>query len=332
MGQYDKAAVLISEIRHSPVASAPRVTAWTMYAEGISYLRDELNISAIDRMRRAYVASRVIGDSNLAALAAAWLTHMHYNHNHYAEMAAWVERCLESLSGESRTARTRLCSTFADANRYLGRYVESDRWYQLARRHAVSEGDEAFLASLMFNRPANGISRLRFDAISGYYDSGLASQLHVELDSALNYSAATGNEAQRYLLLQWKGRLLTLMQDFAGARAPLIEAAANLPEALQHDGMQRALQADIAECEANLGSLAAAADALAKAEGPEPSHVAADDLTVYYGQLAHVMDVLGRQKDAALALQRSSSARELHASEEQALSRVLVIGERYLDR
>ena len=252
MGNYTAASNLIRELRSEANLSSPSVSAWIMFAEGLVLLQDELNPLALDRMVRGFSIADSVRATEISAQIASWIAHISYNQNRYAEMSRWAGRCISRLSAQQHGTRARICLMFADAHRYAGLFKNSNIWYQTARMHSTAIGDEAFLASLMYNRAAYGISRIRFESISGDCDSSTASQLMIEIDSALNYSAGTANTSARFLQGMWKGRLLMLLKRHAEAEPLLRSALENMPEA-RHLRLRVSLQSDLMVCDASMG-------------------------------------------------------------------------------
>ena len=330
MGNYSGAAEYIRELRTESNLSSPTIAAWIMFAEGLTLLRDELSRDGFDRMFRGFAIADSAGAADIGAQLASWLVQISYNQNRYSEMPRWIAHCNSKIIGKQHETRARLCLTFADAHRHAGYFEESNAWYQRVRLHAAAIGDEAFLSSLMYNRSANGISRLRYEEVSGIKNSVAANQLMLEIDSALSYSTVTGNKSAHHLQSMWKGRLLMHLERHLEAKSLLSVASEQMPEA-KHAQLRTSLQADLMLCEAVAGKRSHAVELLQKLNETDLSDLAGDDQSVVIGQIAAANVLLNYQlasRDLDNALQ---AARLEHEREIQLLRVILRCCDEYVD-
>ena len=219
---------------------------------------------------------------------------------------------------------------FADAHRYAGLFKNSNTWYQMARLHSTAIGDEAFLASLMYNRAAYGISRIRFESIDCDCDSSTASQLMIEIDSAHNYSTGTANTSSRFLQGMWKGRLLMLLGKHAEAEPLLRASLENMPEA-RHARLSVSLQADLMSCDAALGRAAQAKEWFNQITGEGLLCLTGDDRAVALKQMATISKELKLRTPGIDLAGLLDEAQLTHAGEIEDLRANLAVCSDYID-
>lgn len=311
LGKYERAKGIIAELRADAQWSSVRLIALIMFAEAITQLQDEFASEALDRLRRAFAIAKAANLQDLASTIAAWLAHFEYNAGSFGAAATWVQQCRDRAVSMSDSGRARLFLTFADATRHVGNFAESDRWYSASRRLAVGLGDEAFLAACMYNRAAYGIARARLDCLSSGIAPDLARRLMLEIESAANYAAATGNLSAKYLQQMWRARLLMILGKHAEA-LPLIEAVmTNLPES-KHPKMRVVLDADVATCQLHLGNSNRAGEIYASLPRETGNLLESDDEAIYAQQLAVLARRFGDRLTATQCDDASAQALARH--------------------
>ncbi|WP_119290715.1 hypothetical protein [Azohydromonas sediminis] len=325
-GRLDDARRTLADL-HARFALRPHpaVSAWTALAEGICDYFESMAPHARDRLQRAHVLSRAAELAPLRVLAAAWLAHLELMASDMTPMAAHLVEALRDAAPDHHAARWRACLVAASAYHYAGRADRARPWYDLARQHAVADGDEAALSSLMFNRATLQASQARIAAVFGCADAADA--------AALAHEALLGVESTASFEHGIGGASLPSMVPVVRAQLLVDEGRCAEALALYEQWFERAMAdgqarlrayflADIAWCRLQLGREAAAradlAQSLQAVAGCET-----DDRAVAAARIAQVLAALG--DDAQATVWRGRAERDLaaHRAEQQRLAALL---------
>ena len=302
LGRFEAATQALHEVRsqHENTPN-PALAAWLCLAEGMLEHIRGMSARGRDRIRRAYalsVASRV---RPLIAISAAWLAVTDYTYGDLAGLARHVAESLQEAAPDDHPARARACLVVAQSYHWGGRLDLAQPWYERARLHAVTEGDDSTLSALINNRAWVGGCQARMASIFGG-DFGGEEPATVRMallsaESGGHFDSYVAGGSMRSMSRLMRAMLLSAQGSHAQA---LVEFEMHLPDAMK-DGMaymNPVLYADIAWCKCQLGRHdAALADArLAETSfGPDCEE---EDRAAAHGRLAQVFAALELEADA----------------------------------
>ena len=294
---------------HAQVLRHPgaELAAWLHLAEGLIAYYGTFGGGARDRVHRALVMASAAHLPSLHALAAAWLAQMDFVSRDIDSLVTHARVALTALGPADHGAGCRVGTALGMAWNLAQNDALAADWYAWARRHAVSEGDDASISAVVYNQAQMQALRIRHATLAT-----VASEAQTALVGAVSvghYENAVGGVARKDLTPLLQAQLLTVQGEFAAA-VPLLEA--QLPAAMAA-GLARtggSLLADLAWCWANTGetlrarALAdqAVIEALAEADDPRCD---TDERAALHARLAQVYALLGldtlaaREADAA---------------------------------
>jgi hypothetical protein len=295
-GETEEAKQTIAAVRSRfGTALVPEVAAWLMLAEGILWFSIGDFAKFDDRVRRAHgiaVASRY---DAATASSAAWLALSAFNDRRYGEMTLLLREAFALASGDDHQARARASLVLADAFHLAGRFDLARPWYERARQHATSEGDESTLSAMLHNVAAFRASNVKFADALGTYLSEEARRARLEATSAAAYDHAIGTRSFDQLLPHVVEQLFVAEGKYQEAFDQLARMdVAGLPvrgHATHY--------ADYALCAWHVGAHKLAEELIPKALSALELPVDADDAAYTYCRVASVLTASGRGHLAA---------------------------------
>ncbi len=301
MGRFDDARQALNEVRsqHGNTPN-PALGAWLCLAEGMLEHNRDMSAEGRDRIRRAYALSVAARVRPLIAISAAWLAHTDYVYGDLPNVARHVAESLQEAAADNHSALARASLVAAQSYHWGGRLDLAQPWYERARQHAVAEGDESALSSLMINRAWIGGNQARITSIFGLK----AGAADMELRHALMGAESSGyfdtyvkKLSLRSIALMMRAQLLLVQGEHALA---LSEFEQHFPSAM-NDGlgfMRAVLYADIAWCKCQLGRTDAALADAKLAESSFTPDCEEEDRAATHGRLAQVYAALKHASEA----------------------------------
>ncbi|MDT8999637.1 hypothetical protein RQP53_10205 [Paucibacter sp. APW11] len=268
----------------------PEIGAWLHFAEGLMSYYTDFSSSTREKIQRAYAIAKSAGLSEIIALASAWLAQLAYVRHELPLMLELVRECQQASAPEHHVARARACMSMGLAWHYAGDTGEAQRWYERARSHALAEGDDASLSSLMFNMQAMRTAQSRRAVLSGRAEPN--AELLLGLDSVHHYDAAVSSRSLPNLTPVQRAQILVLQGQFEAARALYEE---HLPLAMSR-GLARlgsSLLADMAWCRVNCGQSEQALQQAREAEIELDPTCDVDDRAATHSRLCQIYEALG---------------------------------------
>jgi tetratricopeptide (TPR) repeat protein len=323
-GQYEEATSELDLLRQRYEARPhPAISTWLSLADGLRSHFTEVGVAARDKMRRAHALSSAGRLMPLHALSSAWLAHMDYTRMDFDSMVRHLGQALHLAAPDHHAARSRGNLVAAQALHLAGRLDLGMPWYQRARAHANSEGDDATISAIMFNMASIRASNLRQVALTGEGNAMEGVYALMSADATSSFDERTGAFSAMPLMPLLRAQILALQGDPAGALAAY---EAHLDGAQGLSRMHCANLADQAWCRSQVGQLdAARADALA-AEASVGSDTQLDDRAATHSRCAQVFVALGdsaqAQRHRELAAPLWSDYRAMQQRVTDALSRV----------
>jgi hypothetical protein len=197
----------------------PRISVLIMCAEALIHYYGDRGPEWMDRMRRAHVLSKSMGDRELIALTSAWLATFSFRVGNYSAMRAAIAEAIDHRDPKDELVRCRIAIIVASVNMALGRIESANLWHAEARQAALSVGDQAAIGAIIYNRAALQIHALRTEQALGATDKPSESYVMAlaEVESAINYQVIARHTSLDYLLYIAKSGALILMNRDAEA-------------------------------------------------------------------------------------------------------------------
>jgi ATP/maltotriose-dependent transcriptional regulator MalT len=195
-GESEHALTHIGEVRNRfGKALDAEVAVWLMLSEGVlRFSKGDLAASA-DRLKRSYGIACALPGSSARPVCAAWLAHTALNTRRFGEMGVLLKDALSLATEDDHQARARACLVVADAFHYAGRFDLARPWYEKARVHATSEGDEASVSAMLHNVAAFRTANVRLADALGTKLPEEARRASMEATSAAAYDHAIGTRS-----------------------------------------------------------------------------------------------------------------------------------------
>lgn len=325
-GEADMARSAISEIRSHPTSGQYSVAiAGANLAEGV------LAFCALDfpgsseKLKRAIAMATAVRENRLRRWCESWVAHIAFHFGRIEEMCELAKGVLASSDPNEHSTLSRVSSTLATACHDANRFDIARRWYDVARRHAVAEGDDVTIDATLHNIAANHIINLRLAAITGPIEGSELALAEMELQSSINYDRFKDPQSFRWMLPLLETHLALLRGDWASAEASLISWLASYASAAPRRVLAVA-HADLAYCYAETGKLAEASEELGRFVSGLPPDAALDDLSIAYSQGAKAARLCSRETESkqfeSLALDSVSRLREVQRRSERLLTEV----------
>ena len=303
LGHVEEVREILADVRQRQARLVhPALSAWLALAEGLAEHYRDQSALARDRIRRAYALASASRDRPLIAISAAWHAHTDYIYGDLPAMARHVAESLQEAADDHHAARARACLVAAQSYHWGARPDRATPWYQRAREHAVADGDESTLSSLMINRAWIGGNQARmasiFGAEVGELDEAALREALLTAESSRNFDSHVGRQSLGSMVALIHAQLVLVRGDHADALARL-EGTLSQASADGFDFMSPVLHADLAWCKVRLGRAEAAlADARLAEEG-FTDDCEEEDRAAAHGRLAQVFAALGQAETAA---------------------------------
>ena len=187
----EEATVILKDVRSKASAYDPRLSAWTMFCEGLMEHFGTLADKACRDFKRAYAVSVAAGDLELAAIASAWVAHAEFCAGNLAAVPGPLVQAF-TLDRNNGAARARACLVVVDMYNCAGEPGSARPWYKRAREAAVNDGDISMQSVVMYNDTAFRVSNVVFDDCRGGADGHAAMLASTAVDSIGNLDLGLG--------------------------------------------------------------------------------------------------------------------------------------------
>jgi len=312
-GHFDQARSELEGLRlQFAMRPHPQVSIWLCLLEGWIAYYENLDHSALDRMKRARALSAAAHQDTLHALSAAWLAHLHYAHNEFDQAARMVHEALALAAPDENAAQARASLVVAEACHFAGRFDLAQPWYVEARTRARADDDGQTLSAVNYNLAALQVSQVMKASVFGGDDaSALIRHAAASVESASNFDDLIGTLSLGSLLPLLRASVASARGDFERALA----LYGNDFHSTAEQGQTRvlpALFADRAWCRSRTGDFAGARADVAQAEQRIDPSIDSDDRALAHGRLAQVLSVLGDSTAGQAHEQRAREALARH--------------------
>ena len=300
------------------------IAVWVNLCEGIACHFSEMGPEAAAKILRAKALADASGQSQLAALTAAWAAHMAYLDASFETMASHLARALQLADAEHHGARSRACLVSAQAFHFAGRLDLAQPWYAATRRHALVDGDDATLGAMLHNSSWLHAALLRQNVLLDGVSAVDSRHALMSADSALHFDRFVGTTSLQALAPMLRAQILAVLDR---PREAIALYDAHFDASLDQ-GLRRTLEADLladrAWCHAAAGDLELARRHAAAAElqlNPAGHFV---DRVFAHRRLAQVWALLGEPGRAGVQQAHADSAAAGHRREQRRIVAALV--------
>ncbi|MBX3637950.1 MAG: hypothetical protein KF683_21475 [Rubrivivax sp.] len=259
VGRFDEASSLVAALREQFAdGQCARASAWLMWAEGVLHYYSDLSPRALDRVARSQLLALALRDSDLAALSSAWKAHIEFETSRFSAMAGSLKLALIHVSPANYSALTRLCMVVADALFLTGDNANAQRWFMRGRDSALSEGDQASIEALVYNRAAFRLAWLRAQRCLRDVSREETAALRHEVESAKNLQELTQVRALSEMVKLCDARATILDGKYEEAVAKLSAVQGLAGSFAGYNFSEAFLTLEIAYCQSRLGAVEAA--------------------------------------------------------------------------
>jgi tetratricopeptide (TPR) repeat protein len=212
LGQFDESRSIIQALRADfGDGRDGRVTVWIMVAEGLTHFYQDLSPLALDRLMRAQALGFALKYSPIIAFASAWKAHIEFELSNFDAMVNSLVSSMNHAASDDHDSLARVSMVICNSFLVCGCQSEADVWFFKGRNHAISNGDQASVEALLYNRAVFALSFLRVENCLGEEVRGEAlARARIEMNSAINLHGLTRNSALANHLSLWAARLSLL--------------------------------------------------------------------------------------------------------------------------
>ncbi|MBX3605121.1 MAG: hypothetical protein KF788_07610 [Piscinibacter sp.] len=305
IGKFSEAWKLAENLRNSKERYAfPEISVSLAILDGVSAVYQDHAEEARDRLARASVLAKALGLSDLLALSSVWLAHLAFGRLDVGCMGTELKSALLHAGQDDHDCLTRASLVVAVAVHLAGDTSGAAKWYERARSHALSIGDEATISSLMYNRTAMQIANFRQQALQNGVPSGDARVVVSAAESTESFDSLVGVVSLGEFTPLLKAQTYSLAGRFSDAD-DIYDYALGASLSNAQERSRCWLLADWASCQVHIGRRdLAAATAMEAMKYLSPS-VQPDDLAAAHGRLAQVFELLGDGLSARVQVEQS---------------------------
>ena len=299
------------------------ISAWLHLAEGLRSHYTDLGHAAREKIQRAHALSAAAGLTSIQSLCAAWLAHLAYLRMDTPAIARHAGEALQLAAPEDHSAQSRANLVVAQALDEAGRFDLAKPWYDQAHHHATTEGDDATLSAMMWNKAALRLANLRQLSCAGTVDASLHEQVRLHVDSTERFDSWRGVRSLQSLQRILRAQLLTETGAYVEALA-LFDA--HLDEALKQGlgGIASVLMADQAWCQLQLDRREVALATARRAEAHLHQALTHGDRAPAHSRLAQVFVELKRDQEAQRYQALAAAAWQGHVNDQTLLLQALL--------
>jgi tetratricopeptide (TPR) repeat protein len=310
LGRLDEARQVLSSL-HMQYASRPHavMSAWLAWAEGLLSYYSDMGQMARDKMRRAYALSGAARETQLHALAAAWMGLFDFAANDFESAARHVKQALELAAPDNHAALSRATLQVGQMYHYALRFDLAQPWYVRARQHAATDGDDTMLAAVMHNTAGMHANEWRIAALRGTLEPTQAiKQAALGVQSTASYEAMLRLTSLDWMSPMLRAQVHSLQGEYTQALS-LFDAYLAESVAQGIGRLEPCFRAEMAWCRLQAGDRERArADARAAQQALQDMECDPDDLAATHCRLAAIHQALGEDEHASRCMAQAEEA------------------------
>jgi hypothetical protein len=275
-----------------------------MLTEGILSLYSGAADMGIARMRAAYAIAAAMEHCTARPTCAAWMALYCLNTRRFDEMSNLLVESLELADANDHQARARASLVLADGFHFGGRFDLGRPWYDRARHHASTEGDESAISAMLHNIAAFRASNLKLADALGAELVEAARHASMEAASAASYDHAIGTRSFDQFIPHITAQVHMLEKRYEEAYVVLSKInVAGLPTRVH-----AVHYADLATCALHLAKLSQLDQLVQLAENSLTLQMDGDDIVYSNCRLAAIHAAMGNRTLAAISLANAKEA------------------------
>lgn len=323
-GNIGQSRRIVNELRsRGIVVDDSELSVWLLLAEGMADHFESISPRARRRFLSAHALAASAGESQLQALAAAWLATAEWNQSQWDDAVAHVAEALRMAAPDSHSAHARACLLVADAYHHAGEVTRAQSWFERSREHANADGDTSMVSALLYNRASCRVSAVGLADAFGLAEPNEGLRALLEAESTIHFDAGLGTASLKAMVPMLRAQALVVN----GRHADALAVFGTYGDAAREQGfgphMGRVLS-DQAWCRCKLGEADKAIDlarqALARLEADSAQP---DDRAATLARAASVAAVLGLQQEAAQWQADADTALAAFRAQQKRLVRLL---------
>lgn len=327
VGRFEEAGNIIEMLRGSRnLYHSASLPVLLTFADGtVAFYSDRIE-EAKDRFVRCSALSKAVGLTKVSAFSSAWLAHLAFGRFDFHCLISELDQAFKYATYSDHECLARVCLVVAETNHLASQQEEADRWYARSRFHALQDGDESTLSSIMYNRTVMEIVNLRQRLIGKGEASVGAGIVVTGAESTENFDTLVGIVSLGHFTPVLKAQTYSLAGRYSDAEE--IYSASLVETPSQAQARSRCwLLADRAYCLVRLGyrdaAISVASDVIESISGD----VQVDDLAATHGRLASIFEALGDANRSSKHLAESMALWEKFAFLQRDLAERLSIYE-----
>jgi hypothetical protein len=198
VGDSATARAMVAEVRKTfNDGRSGRVTCYLQIAEGLLHYYQFESAAALDRFTRALFLAEALREPDLICICAAWKAFVDFNSSRFEAMKRSLLLVRDLAGGEDHAVQSRFAVTVMIGALLLGRRDVGQFFFTSGHRHAVADGDQVCINSLLFDRSVFSSARLRVDWCRDKSDANWLQTARAELSSARNLQHLVGVTTMR---------------------------------------------------------------------------------------------------------------------------------------
>jgi len=258
LGRFDEARQFTFAVRQQfGQGQSGRVTVWLMVAEALIHHYENLSPLALERIRGAQVLGSAMGYSTIVALASAWKAHIEFERSDFESMLASIDLAFKSVGAAEHDAQVRLAIVLSNSFMIAGDHDQGKLWFKHGHLHAVTNGDQASIDALLYNRAAFLLARMRVVNCRTPITVEELTSARMEVASAKNLQNLVRVAALEDHVRLLEARLMLLESKFESAISALQVVRGSAPFA-PHNFDQKFVELEICFAQMMLGQVDAA--------------------------------------------------------------------------
>lgn len=299
VGEFEESERIRLDLRREfGDARSVRVSILVMVLEALQLYYRELSPSARDKMLRANLLSKGFHEQQLIARTSAWMAHIELNGARFDSMISELRSSFSAVTAGDDATDCRLSLVLGDACLIAGLPLQSQAWYDRARRAANRLGDHAAVGAMTYNRAALRVARVRYELVAKDHVLVDLPLLRLDVESAINYQSVARLRSLDHLLTTTKVGLLMVQRDFASA-VPIIETLLGSSDVAPRSIQRFLLMSDYALSLGAMGRTDLAEGQIDTVLQSLPASVPTDDLCLILRSLRDAASLCGREEQEA---------------------------------
>jgi hypothetical protein len=248
LGRFEEAKAAVKALRkdHGDWRSG-RIHVWIMFSEAIIDWYANLSYQALDRITRVQLLSGAMKYAEMYAIASAWKAHIQFETSDFNGMFRSIATAIESRIKENADANIRLAIVLSSAFALCGDSVNAQNWFMKGRSLSLTEGDQASVEALQYNRAVLSLTCMRADSCTNAIDQDRLRIVRREINSSRNLQLLTRISTLANHLYLAEARLLILEGEYEKAIIALESVRNEAPFAAYHFN-QCAIDLEISYC------------------------------------------------------------------------------------